>query len=315
MANIIINNYCNQTCSYCFAWKNMQDKSLKKEMSITTFLYCLRHLRTVGDNEVRILWWEPLLYKNIKKIIQISVKGGFKMIIFSNLKISLSRWNDILDLWSSYDYSNIMFNLNLNDKDFYKKEELDLIYNSLKFLRQRWCDIIISYNIYEYSNGYDFIFDTAKKFDIKKVLLKVTNAVYGDIEMIDTNSRDYGKYIIKILDEYIEDFHLGFGCGLSKKIFTESELVFLKEKIQMKFGFWCSNARGRYDINTDGSISHCYPLQSLYEWEKEFHIRWTLFQNNSISKIYDLVTSVIPKNQWLILDENCLANQMNKNQI
>jgi hypothetical protein len=59
------------------------------------------------------------------------------MTIFSNFRIPLSKWEDILDLGEDYDYYRLKFNLNLNDEDFYKKAELDLIYDSLEFLKNK----------------------------------------------------------------------------------------------------------------------------------------------------------------------------------
>lgn len=313
MANIIINNYCNQTCSYCFAWKNMQDRSLKKEMDIKTFLYCLKHLKVIGDDRVRILGGEPLLHTKIKEFFLLSaIKWRFKMTIFSNLKIPLSKWNKILDLWENFDYSRLKFNLNLNDEDFYKKEELDLIYASLNFLNQKWCDVIISYNIYEYSNKYDYIFQVARKNNVKNIVLKVTNTVYKEEELIDTNSREYGKYIYEIVRTYCNEFDLWFWCGLSRKIFTEKEIQFMYKNLSSGFGFGCENNGWRYDINTDGTIYRCYPLQSLYTEKKHFHIKNSIFQNNTIMWVYKVIDNIVPDDIWLKHEENCLGNQMNK---
>jgi len=169
----------------------MEDPSLKQEMSLKTFLYCLKHLKTIGDDKVRILWWEPLLYSKIEEIFKLSVKWGFRVHTFSNFKIPVPRLEKILDFGDSYDYSRLSFNLNLNDEDFYKQGELDMIYNTLQFLREKWCSRMVSYNIYEYSHAYDFIFDVAQRFGVKDIILKVTNTVMWDKEIIDSNSREY----------------------------------------------------------------------------------------------------------------------------
>jgi sulfatase maturation enzyme AslB (radical SAM superfamily) len=55
MPNIIINNYCNQSCSYCFANENMKNKNLQKDMNILTYLKILKFLKINGEKEVRIL--------------------------------------------------------------------------------------------------------------------------------------------------------------------------------------------------------------------------------------------------------------------
>jgi len=234
------------------------------------------------------------------------------MTIFSNLKIPISKWEKILNFWDDFDYFRLKFNLNLNDESFYKKEELDLIYNSLDFLKKKWCDVIVSYNIYEYSNEYEYIFEVAKRFSVRNVVLKVTNTVYEEKELIDTNSREYGAYLFNIIKKYAVDFDLGFGCGLSKKVFLDKEIQYMRENITWSFGFWCENNGWRYDINTDGTIYRCYPLQSLYTWRKNFHIKHELFQKNTINGVHRFVDSLVPRDIGLTEDENCLGNQMNK---
>lgn len=311
MANIIINNYCNQSCDYCFAWKNMQDNSLKKEMTLKTFLFCLKHLHTIHDDRVRILWGEPLLHSKIKEIFQISTKGGFYMTIFSNLKIPRSKWENILDLWDDYDYFRLKFNLNLNDESFYKSVELNMIYDSLFFLTQKWCDRVISYNIYEYSYKYDFVFAVAARYNIKTVILKVTNTVIGDDEIIDTNSKQYGEYIYEIVQKYSKDFSIGFSCWLSSKIFTQKQEEFLRDVAGIKFWYGCENNGWKYDINTDGTVYRCYPLQSLYN-DKWLDISNDLFQNSSLIQVRKYIESFVPRNKGLVEDENCLGNQMNR---
>jgi hypothetical protein len=173
------------------------------------------------------------------------------MTIFSNFKIPVSKWEKILDFWESYDYSRLKFNLNLNDKDFYKQLELDLIYGSLDFLTKKWCDVVISYNVYEYSWKYDFIFDTAIKFWIKNVILKVTNTIMWDEELIDTNDKKYWDYLFEITSKYYEQFQIAFSCWLSSKIFSASEKEFLTQKAWIKLMYGCENNGGKYDINTD----------------------------------------------------------------
>jgi hypothetical protein len=157
-----------------------------------------------------------------------------------------------------------------------------MIYDSLAFLENKGCDSIVSYNIYEYSNAYDFIFDVAKKYHINHVVLKVTNTVMGDEEIIDTNSLEYGDYIYKIIEKYHHDFMITFGCGLSRSIFTPEQRKYIEQHTSIELKYGCENNGGRYDINTDGSIYRCYPLQSIYDKHQIF-VTDTLFQRNTIA--------------------------------
>jgi len=233
------------------------------------------------------------------------------MTIFSNLKIPTSKWEDILNLWNDYDYKRLKFNLNLNDKDFYKKAELDMIYDSLEFLTHKWCDVVISYNVYEYSNNYSFIFEVAKRYNISNVILKVTNTVMWDKEIIDTNSQVYGAYLYKIVSEYYRKFDIHFSCGLSSLSFSENQKNFLQREANIPLRWWCENNGWKYDINTDGTVYRCFPLQSLYQWEN-FHISSAVYQKWTIEKVRNFMESLVPKDLGLQENHNCLGNQINK---
>lgn len=290
----------------------MDDVSLQNEMSITVFLYCLQHLKSIWDNSVRILWWEPLLHSKIESFFQLAVKGGFNMVIFSNFKVSHSKLERILDLGESFEYHRLHFNLNLNDKDFYQSEELEIIYRNLEFLTQKWVDVMISYNVYEYSGKYDFIFETAQKYAIRKVILKVTNTVYGDEEIIDSNTQKYGSYMFEILQKYAQDFDIGFGCGLSQSIFTQEQKDYIHTHTNISLKYGCENNGGKYDINTDGGIFRCYPLQYLYEGISELNIKNEIFRNMPYQKLRSFMEARIPRKKYnLSEDENCLWNQIN----
>lgn len=233
------------------------------------------------------------------------------MTIFSNFKIPLQKWEKILNFWDSYDYSRFSFNLNLNDKEFYKAWELEMIYNSLDFLGAKWCERVISYNVYEYSDKYDFIFEVARKFWVKTVILKITNTVLWDEEIIDSNSKKYGEYIYGIIKKYYKEFHLAFSCGLSTKIFTQQQKDFIENTVKIPLRYGCENNGGRYDINTDGTVYRCFPLQSIYT-AKDLHISHPIFQDNTLDKVKRFIDSYVPQNIGLTHDENCLGNQMNK---
>lgn len=233
------------------------------------------------------------------------------MTIFSNFRIPLSKWEDILDLGEDYDYYRLKFNLNLNDEDFYKKAELDLIYDSLEFLKNKWCDVVISYNVHEYSHNYGFIFDVAKKYQVSNVILKVTNTVMWDTEIIDTNSKEYGKYLYNIVHEYYRNYNIHFSCGLSSLSFSEEQKKFLEKVVWIPLKWWCENNGWKYDINTDGTVYRCFPLQNLYAWEN-YHITSAIYQKGTIEKVRNYMESVVPRGLWLTENHNCLGNQINK---
>jgi len=73
----------------------MQDINLQKNMSLSTFIKILKYLKNNNDNNVRILWWEPLLFSNIRKFLQIANKWWFDIIVFSNINTNNKKIKNI----------------------------------------------------------------------------------------------------------------------------------------------------------------------------------------------------------------------------
>jgi len=53
--NILITNYCNQDCSFCFTKEEMKNQSIDKEMSLENFKMVLRRMKRAGIDTVKLL--------------------------------------------------------------------------------------------------------------------------------------------------------------------------------------------------------------------------------------------------------------------
>ena len=58
--NIIINNYCNLTCEYCFAKDVMEEQ--RQQMTLEQFQWALDFLDASNDGNIRIVGGEPTLH-------------------------------------------------------------------------------------------------------------------------------------------------------------------------------------------------------------------------------------------------------------
>lgn len=261
MPNIIINNYCNQKCKYCFAENNM-NSNIKNDMNLLTFIKILKYLKFNNDNNVRILWWEPLLSKNIKKLLSVSSKWWFDIIIFSNINIPNEKIKNIFD---SIDFKwKLRINCNINNLDFYSKEELENINKNLEYFQNIWIKLILWYNIYDLNKKADFIFTLAKKHNVNAINLKITNSSLWEKLIIDNSNRNLWIYIFDLIKKYNSDFFIEFSCWFDEKIFKKDELDFIKNNTQIKLKFWCEWNIWKFDINTDWNIFKCFPLKNLY---------------------------------------------------
>lgn len=261
MPNIIINNTCNQRCSYCFAEDSMTYEALPvKNQKYSTFISILHFLKKNRYEDVRFLGGEPLLHPELQRFILLSHKGGFQTRMFSNLNFP--------EIYVSEKFKNPLslphtINANINNRDFYSDIEYERVINNLLFFKQWGTIMTIGYNIYDLSKSFDDIVQVARTTWIKHINLKVTNTILGDPLIVDTGSRLYGEYIFDIIRSYGDEFEFVFSCWLSRDIFVSTEIEYMNSiGIYPRYG--CDGFSGKFDIDIDGSIYKCFPTRSLY---------------------------------------------------
>lgn len=302
MPNIIINNYCNQKCKYCFAEDNMTS-IVKKDMKTSTFIKILKYLKHNNDFNVRILGWEPLLSLSIRNFLLLSIKWWFNVIIFSNINIpneklkSIFSWIEIKD--------KLRINCNINNLDFYKQWEVENINKNLFYLNNIWVKLILGYNIYDLDKDSEFIFNLAKKHNIGSINLKITNSSLWEKLIIDNSKKELWSYIFNLIKKYYKDFFIEISCWLDKDIFTYEQINFISHFTKIKLRFWCDWNIWEFDINSDWSIFKCFPLYNLYK--KNTHNIDYLINNNIWVKSN---IEYLKNNFWKVISKwECTANK------
>jgi len=163
--NLMVNNYCNLHCSYCFAQEEMNSK---KAMNITMENFCkyLDFLKNNNFNDVRLIGGEPTLHPDLSKLIQkvIEYKCFNEILIFTNLTFN----HEIAELLVKQNEKiKIILLPNINDLDLILPNQREKVLNNLEYLSQnlntfgrisiniyspnqdlkKWEDIICRYNI------------------------------------------------------------------------------------------------------------------------------------------------------------------------
>ncbi len=261
MPNIIINNTCNQRCSYCFAEESMTYDALPvKNQKNSTFISILRFLRKNNYNDVRFLGGEPLLHPLLEKFILLAHKGWFRTRLFSNLNFSETYVQEKFQNPQSIPQT---INANINNRDFYSEKEYSHVIANLLFFKNSGTLVTLGYNIYDLSKSFDDIALVARETEISHINLKVTNTTIWTPLIVDTSSRAYGEYIFSIIEKFGEEFEFVFSCWLSRSIFLDREIAYMNQ-LWIFPNYGCAWFSGKFDIDIDGSIYKCFPTRSLY---------------------------------------------------
>ena len=281
--NLMINNYCNLHCSYCFAQEEMNSK---KAMNITLDNLCifLDFLKANNLTDVRLIGGEPTLHPDLEEIIDkiIEYKCFDQILIFTNLtfdeqiaQLLVDKSKDIqidllpnindLDLILPNLREKIIKNLEYLSQNLYSFDRISINIFSPNQELDKWEEIICRYNInsirwtivapnYKITEDFDF-YNYFHQF--QPLLIKMAN--WGSKYGIVLNC-DCANFPFCCLD----DWALSYILKIQKDFFGVNSI--------------CSNIVG--DIAPDLSTRECFVSTD------ENQIKLTDFQNFAQFNVY-----------------------------
>ena len=259
--NLLINNYCNLKCSYCFAQEEMHSK---EAMNITMENFCkyLDFLKKSNITEVRLIGGEPTLHPELEKLIDkvIEYNCFTDITIFTNLSFDRKIANLFV---KNQEYIGINLLPNINDLDLLIPSIREKTLNNLAFLSQnlRGFDRI-SLNLFSPDQDLKKWEEIICKYNIKSIRWTV---VAPNCEIKE--DFDFYNYFHQFQPLLLEmaDWHMKYGIYLDSDC-SNFPLCCLDDwalsyiiKIQKNFfgnRSYCSNIVG--DIAPDLTIRECF---------------------------------------------------------
>lgn len=229
MANIMINEVCNQHCPYCFAseFVNIQKNNISFENFAKAVSFVLTEHDVKRRGRVGIIGGEPLLHPNFGDYIEYLVKiNEIKHVtVYTNGVLIEKHLNSILN-----DKVSLLININsIKDvgEDNYHKTE-DAIRLLIKEYNKK-NRITIGLNIYDCID-YSFFIKLADKYSFPKVRLSVVVPAYNKEKTGFAHFKALKETILKITKSLMaRDIRFGFDCNWPVPcMWNEEELDDLK---------------------------------------------------------------------------------------
>ena len=261
-ANILITNYCNQNCTFCFASREMNTSTQLKEMSKEKYTNTLNKLSKTGDDRViKLLGGEPTLHSKLFGLIdEALIKGQFVQ-IFTNGVMG----KDKIERLSLYG-NKVRYTFNVTTPGFQSNKALHTeIIKNIQLLG-RMSEITLSMTIDPFFN-HSLFFKTTQS-----ILSRTHNIRIGFANPIADGKNwytfsDFPK-MGAILEEFIKTArNKGFkgtftpNCGFTRCMFTDKQYDFIKSQITLS-GWGCFGKTSAMDIAVDMSAFHCFPLSN-----------------------------------------------------
>lgn len=274
--SIVLTNFCNQNCSFCFA-RNEMARALKKEMSQEQFELILDKCRKAKINLIYLLGGEPTLHSKFTEFLEIASKKILFIRIFTNGIFSERVKKAILDLGKRthliVNISTPGFGLNNKISDLVLKnivEMADRIHISLSIT-----DLFFS------DNEAKRLLDKVNSYSpglLKKVGIKLgfIMPMAGDKNLVTIDQfPKVGKNIVSLV-KYIDKLGpakmFGFNSGFVPCMFKANQRKFLK-KYDIRFRVSCHPEGDLFHVTASGgelSSYKCYPLNSCENYKISF---------------------------------------------
>lgn len=226
--NLLINNYCNLKCSYCFAQEEMNSH---KATNITMEDFCLYldWLKKQDYKQIRLIGGEPTLHPHLEQLIDKVIEYNCfdDILIFSNFTFKPEITEMLIRKMNEID---IHFLPNINHIDTILPVFRERIYYNLDLITAAKPSLRhIGINIYEPDQDLSFWEDLICRFDVASVRWSI---VVPNMEVNkDFNFYEYFHSFQDILDQMIDwvvkyRIHLNCDCnGLPLCCFDDEKIV------------------------------------------------------------------------------------------
>ena len=257
--NILLTEKCNQSCSYCFAKKKMEETA-KKEMSADDIRKIVGFLEKNGQDEIKLMGGEPTLHSQFKEIIDFILSRGFKIKLFTN-----SLFSKDLAEWLSRKGGSINYSVNLSTPAFGTEAGRSAIARNLNLFNDSRIEASVTIDSLEFEPS--SLIEFVKNNNIQSVKFGVANKLIGDKNWLPFEQYKNFSFLIysliKKLKEEINVNTITFNCGFTPCMFEQGQIdYFLKKKVRIN-GWGCAGKWGSFDISADLNIFPCFVLKDL----------------------------------------------------
>jgi len=261
--NILITNFCNQNCPFCFASSEMSNKTIKKEMTLQDFNITLKKMKKNPKIKVvKLLGGEPTLHSKFKEIVNLSLKSFSHVQIFTNGIFSDNIAKFLIDKTPKTAFTfNIMtpgFLLNQKIRTLVVKRINDLSNKTM---------ITLSFT-FDMNSNIDFILKTIGPLTLKKIngfRLGFSNPIAGEKNFYKfSDFPKMGKQLVSIISQIRKTnkkAQINLNCGFTRCMFTQYEYKYVKKEANIS-GFGCFGKEASFDLQTDMNAFHCFPLST-----------------------------------------------------
>lgn len=197
--NILLNNYCNLKCEYCFANEVIAEE--KQAISLEDFQWLIEFLWRSGLDSIRLIGGEPTLHPQFADLL---IEVGRHQFIKEILLFTNGTYNDrigfLLQLIAKAKRMNVL--LNYNDPEVIGEEKNTIILHNIKNLSQAEIRTTLGINFYKPDQDYAYLIEAALKYKMK---IRWSIVVPNTEEKKNYDVRKYFSAFVPLISQFIQD--------------------------------------------------------------------------------------------------------------
>lgn len=256
MPNLMLTNYCNYKCSYCFGKDIMFPKNPRQTMTRECFNGIVEWVKKgPSDHIFHLMGGEPTLNPEIDWMVARLLEEDMNILIFSNLATP-----GAVDLAKKIANLPVNWVVNVNDPAHWNDTQRKHITAALELLRERAC---LTFNIMPDGDDNMWALDYTRRYHLNNnikvgFLLPTYNQTNEALQ--DDEYTVVAAKVTRLAQEAAKyDIHLDYECGIPTCAFTDEQLGILwRCGSQLQSG--CNS---RLDITPEGDVIYCLPLATL----------------------------------------------------
>jgi MoaA/NifB/PqqE/SkfB family radical SAM enzyme len=261
VANLLITDYCNRNCSYCFARSKVEtdstnDQNKRHHISMENVAITAAFMKRSKLSTATLLGGEPTLHPQFEEIVDYLFAEGFSVRVFTNGIIDEKK----LAFLTGTDPERMSLIVNVNHPDESDPEQFQQTLRTLEALPDKTG---LGVNFYRKDLNLGFALELTKRFNLYRYIrLGLAQPIYG-VDNTYIPISEYGTISQSIVDFAREcerfDVALEFDCGFTMCMFSEQQLGSLLTS-GSSFSFSCPTV---VDIGPDLDVWHCFPLSTI----------------------------------------------------
>ncbi|MFH1249417.1 MAG: radical SAM protein [archaeon] len=252
--NLIINYNCNYRCKYCNSYNTK-----KKEMTTKQIFKMLDEFSELGTKRLGITGGEPLLRKDIGKIVDYAKKKGMKTTLTTNGSLVPQKIKELKNL----DLLLISFDGPKEVHDKYRmKGSYESVIRAIKIAKENginvWTTTVIT-NLTE--NNIEFVVKKAREMGFKCLFQPVYHYSYSsNKDTIEGMSAKKGQH--KMLVQKIIELKRKGAQIANSYHYLDYILKYWPDKIHGK----CYAGKFYCGVDSNGEVAPCSLIFGKYKW-------------------------------------------------